>query len=84
MSEHSPTPWKFDKGLVWDKDTLVVASVVVPAMTQEAGAVHEANGHLMAAAPDMLAALQKIVHGLHPKDWRQAREAIAKAEGKHV
>jgi hypothetical protein len=39
---------------------------------------------LIAAAPDLLAALQKIVNNwddLHPKDRQQARFAIAKAKG---
>lgn len=44
-----------------------------------------ANARLIAAAPDMLEALHKIINNwddLHPKDRAQARAAIAKAEGR--
>ena len=43
------------------------------------------EARLMAAAPDLLAACQKVVNnwgGLHHKDLMQLRAAIAKAEGK--
>ena len=45
----------------------------------------ESRANLIAAAPDMLAALKKIINNwddLHPKDRQQARAAIAKAEGR--
>ena len=47
----------------------------------------EANAHLIASAPDLKAALDKIINNwdnLHPKDRAQARDALAKAENREV
>jgi len=41
----------------------------------------QANANLIAAAPDMYAALHKLVHSLPTQeDWDAARAALAKAE----
>jgi hypothetical protein len=47
----------------------------------------QANAKIIAAAPDLLAALRKIVNNwdnLHSKDRAQARAAIAKATGEET
>lgn len=41
-----------------------------------------ANARLIAAAPDLLAALKALTSIPGPEDWQKARAAIRKAEGK--
>ena len=48
----------------------------------EAKAIQIANANLIAAAPDMLEALEKMVAG--GGVWTDAREAIAKAKGEKL
>jgi hypothetical protein len=46
-----------------------------------------ANSRLIAAAPELLAALQTIIENqgnLFPTDWANARAAIAKATGQEI
>ena len=84
MSEYTPGPWRV--GI--DRES--VGEVNPPeakiAMTREGTTPErEANARLIAAAPDLLEALHKIVNNwdnLHPKDRQQARAATAKAEGR--
>lgn len=52
----------------------------------ESGEERDANGHLIAAAPDLLEALEGLVNiCTHPKstknEMKEARAAIAKAKG---
>ena len=97
--KHTPGPWKVDQ--TW-------ALIVGPKM-EEIAAVHssmpsggnrvswrqtaEANARLIAAAPDLLQALESLLVELGKKGgntpasefrgmWETARAAIAKAEGK--
>jgi len=101
-TKHTPRPWKVGKG------SFVIADSPAPGihgsnMIEHYGghliceSVSEANAHLIAAAPDLLEALEKCLYIIgHPKDepetlWRtddeindaymQARAAIAKAKG---
>jgi len=95
MSKHTPGPWTFvheggiDGGYFIDAKEDVV---VLPR-----GRLNEADARLIAAAPDLLAALRAIVNKAHPRaDYLNgdathyigpkelvdaARAAIAKAEG---
>jgi len=85
MSKHTPGPWTFvheggiDGGYFIDAKEDVV---VLPR-----GRLTEADARLIAAAPDLLAALKLLVafgEGSFAQAvgaWEQARAAIAKAEG---
>jgi len=81
MSKHTPGPWTFvheggiDGGYFIDAKEDVV---VLPR-----GRLNEADARLIAAAPDMLVALQDaLLHGNLP-GWiaKRVGAAIAKAEG---
>lgn len=101
--QHTPGPWKYTAvtPLVSSASGRKVARVVWTALADFPGAseqqpVDEANGHLIAAAPEMLAALHSIAacwnrHQTHAAmvnalDYiaHTADEAIAKAEGRRV
>lgn len=96
MSNHTPGPWRVTRDhtpgqlgvneRIRDKHNWVICNLHVNA---------DANGRLIAAAPDMLAALQGIEHTIHKLDGKtghhatnafydilqEARAAIAKAQG---
>lgn len=90
MSEvkHTPGPWEYHAVGDSDGETFGIDHIVYANF----GAVElcclptEADGRLIAAAPDLLAALEYIV-GWNPSDWSAetardlARAAIAKAKG---
>ena len=69
----------------WVRDeTYFVASVGNGTNGDDSHQRAKQNAQLISAAPDLLAALHKIVNNwsnLHPKDLQQARAAIARAEG---
>lgn len=92
MKTHTPKPWKFE----WDDGSLSGIVTAPICGTEAHGVIAEtyedfrleahANGILMAAAPDLLAALEGIL------EWRDAIylptarldaacEAVAKAKG---
>lgn len=85
MSGHTNGPWAYNIGSGVVKTTSVVPTDVV------ARYVDTRNGSLIAAAPDLLAALKAMLatadHTL-PVEWRSerpvsaAKAAIAKAEGR--
>lgn len=87
MNKHTPGPWftkgKFDSGFfgstteVRSEDRTVVAFVI-------SGNDH--NASLIAAAPELLAALNEVVRISDRKHdaWDAARAAIAKAEGRKL
>ena len=87
MSEakHTPGPWKahHDHGwLVVESDT---GDLYVKVEKGSAARKHMADALLIAAAPDLLEALQAFVnHGtcFDEDDMRKARAAIARAIGK--
>ncbi len=78
--QHIPGPWKFDAvtAKVWTQD-----GETDLALTLRLSDEGDASGRLMAAAPDLLAALETIATGnTDPARMVEiAREAIAKTEG---
>ena len=85
MVKHTPKPWTCTPGRdycsqfdIWDKDGMEV---------QCSNAEREANARLIAAAPDLLAALEAAVHlpslpaVEQVRVQNQARAAIRKAKG---
>jgi hypothetical protein len=99
MTKHTPGPWTViyapDTGFtIWHDPRLhgdKRRGAVIIAADLRAGPETEANARLIAAAPDMLAALREMVgfvgtngHALSMVSsgtWNAARWAIAKAEG---
>jgi len=92
MSEkHTEGPWEWDAN-VWDYDPEQEAPWLVSAgndkvLFGQIGCTSEANARLIAAAPDLLEALQDLFHSFEMADaiecdiGRKARAAIAKATG---
>lgn len=94
-SKHTPGPWLVDAiGNVWaDRDTKICDMREQPKQAEcyrkKSDAEHEANARLIAAAPELLEALET----LSTEEWRddddpvlraarvKARAAIAKAKG---
>lgn len=103
MSEHTHGPWKVcgarestcSCGLVWSEklDCVVAAAISARDESYTCGegisdpATLAANARLIAAAPDLLAALEALVDGCecpggrHDHECTQARAAIARAKG---
>jgi hypothetical protein len=90
MSQHTPGPWEIDQAIrhgftVYSQQ----AGFIVGYMDEEGryGAVEsEANARLIAAAPDLLEALEELLvqregHYSTQTAWDKARAAIAKARG---
>lgn len=73
--KHTPGPWRA-MGCEIISDMWVVATVHWHSGNQ---VQDEANRHVIAAAPDMLAELKKL-HRLYPHS--ETAEVIAKAEGR--
>lgn len=73
-TKHTPGPWTFDGKTVFAKGQPNVCRIE--------------NGHLIAAAPELLAALQELCADKYLADpinsdrMKNARAAISKAEGK--
>ncbi|MEN6665525.1 MAG: hypothetical protein ABFD85_16170 [Phycisphaerae bacterium] len=89
MSGHTPGPWVY-KGFVVDSD-FSGWRVYLPTKYRRvidvegtSAAEADANARLIAAAPDLLAALKAVVAftGAHGGPYADARAAITKAEGK--
>ena len=99
-SEHTPGPWvvlpdpsDLFGAQVGTADGKVIAVIVYPYETTGWGPEDEANGRLIAAAPDLLQSLETIVAGLRSGMWDEgsgefelgelllAESAIAKARG---
>ena len=81
MSGHSQGPWGYEKGVVYDANNRVVIIFQQPTPKQA-----EANARLIAAAPDMLEALEGLMHPCGgvigtTKAIANAKAAIAKAKG---
>ena len=88
MPKHSPGPWA---ALISDRGVLIDSAPAMIAKVPFSGEQAEADGRLIAAAPDLLAALEVVVadwtaqferNGHKAPAWcKQARAAIAKATG---
>ena len=80
---HTPGPWEIRKSHVYD----VIYSrggELIAFVSLKNPAEMNANLRLLSAAPDLLAALERLLaanYGLSPKDAAQARAACAKARG---
>ena len=98
-SKHTPGPWRADLNH-YDQEWRVYAdsemSPIVNSLFKPKGTIGEANARLIAAAPDLLAALEGLFRecAMMHRYWgegdntkaadeaeRFAREAIAKAKG---
>ncbi len=85
MSKHTPAPWHADGEHIYAGDHLQIATVELyrGQLTEAQEQEDTANAHLLAAAPDLLDALEIIAAGNTDPDQMVeiAREAIAKATG---
>ena len=100
-AKHTPGPWHFDTALmdhadhlnVWEANGIGHVAAVSKGLTPDPSA--EANARLIAAAPDLLEALEEIarlpIAGSYPdgpclerQDMNMVRAAIAKATGKEI
>jgi hypothetical protein len=101
-AEHTPGPWRMDRmaTYIWAKDRLgefMVAQIRgwghltgvggLNLPEDKAVAIQEANGRLLAAAPELLEAAKWAVmewrlHGQLTDSCRHVEAAIAKAEGR--
>jgi hypothetical protein len=89
MTKHTPGPWSTGK---WDERTngrhidAATCPHIASALYMGGTATADANANLIAAAPDLLAALEYACEaewdGLHEPRWMTvAREALKKAKG---
>ena len=82
---HTPGPWYLHDGLMGYE--IHNKNLIVAHITTEPNAVSEdANARLIAAAPELLEALEALIGADGPdyirsKYWDMARAAIAKARG---
>ncbi len=94
MSGHTPKPWMYDDDCVgvsdtpWDKEPFITSRICNMVGDHITTGENDANGVLIAAAPDMLEVLKEIervfpvvVPGID-SFVEMAHKAIAKAEGK--
>jgi hypothetical protein len=87
MSGHTPRPWLTDFDCsgwsIGTKDKFVAFTNGYQSDEDINEDEEAANARLIAAAPDLLAALKRVCsHGYRSSpDWDSARAAIAKAEG---
>jgi hypothetical protein len=95
MSKHTPGPWHLDFDEAIESTYVSIsaakhkslAEVVWRFATEEQSPNLEANAHLIAAAPELLEALERLVANLNEGDFisntriDEARAALAKAKG---
>lgn len=102
MNTHTPGPWavhanvrdsRTDAARIDAGDTLVATVSTLPTKTTAAWHEAHANARLLAAAPDMLEALQSLVRAVEQftsavalgwPELEQAKAAIAKATGEQA
>ena len=87
MNKHTPGPWFYETGnteaLIVERDGTTVAELQTTYQTTAHRSL-EANARLIAAAPDLLAALQSLINDQRDASLpilSQARAAITKATG---
>lgn len=62
MNQHTPGPWDWRRGRLMHGDSVDDAGYPMPEIALESNyGTSEANARLIAAAPDLLAALEQIV-----------------------
>ena len=77
-STHTPGPWHYETG----DDGAVIYTGFTIAKIPIDGSDWQSNARLIAAAPDLLAALERLAHPMaDDDDLDYAREVIAKAKG---
>lgn len=92
-TKHTPGPWQFEVnelGTVITKDGSSIGSAFGSRAITGGDLPHEANGRLIAAAPDLLNAANATLRALEAEYGRRGAEvnftalyaAIAKAEGR--
>lgn len=83
MTQHTPGPWKVHGYHILGEDLCAVAEVY----TAEDIPTEDANARLIAAAPQLLCALETLLQAFECGDYYNdvitdlAKEAIAKAKG---
>ena len=92
MSAHTPGPWELDEGDDGDNFTIRADGEFVTRLTKSRYTDDRrdpeayANAALIAAAPDLLAALRAVTTAAYPDEiaegLRLARTAIDKVEGR--
>ena len=88
MSKHTPGPWQTTKaGYRCGDLVLPVSDARSICQVSTAHAEHEANARLIAAAPELLAALKRAINACEtskPPKWEldSYRAIVAKAEGR--
>ena len=77
-SAYTPGPWHYETG----DDGAVIYTRFTIAKIPIDGSDWQSNAHLIAAAPDLLAALERLAHPMaDDEDLDYARAIIAKAKG---
>ena len=78
MSNHTPGPWKFytNRGIISEVEINNVGEPIIISH-----GVRYPHGYLVAAAPEMLEALENILETGLPRNRQAAEKAIAKAKG---
>lgn len=76
---HTPGPWHVEDGFVWRGNETIADPHCSKLLDSEE---MEDNAILIAAAPDLLAALERLTHPMaNDDDLQFALETIAKAKG---
>jgi len=88
MSEHTPGPWGFDSFALREEIRAENNPLIATVCSVHCDSPEEmrANAHLIAAAPEILWTLEKLVERVGGDEWfaewaGMARAAIAKAKG---
>lgn len=82
FGQHSPGPWRYEAGTQTIRS--VPANYWIATVDSADGMVNnEANARLIAAAPDLLEALEWLLPGAEAMGWdiTKAKAAITKAKG---
>jgi hypothetical protein len=82
MKTHTPGPWRTTGLNVRAGDALICYATNHWADDETPESERQANADLIASAPDLLSALERLVHPMaDDEDLDYAREIIAKAKG---
>jgi len=92
-TQHTPGPWNYDEynGSLWITDDSGIGTIaqLIPEPNKGIWDEDKANARLIAAAPELLAALQSLIQYLPEEDiyyedasaYRQISAAVERAEG---